>query len=293
MGDVLGEMRVRDVASPCVQYGKLGFTMNMSERAYVDNMNGLDNLMLDYAGDDWNLNASYQRYFTDGESRFNGMANPILNMASNVVTSGAEYKSGNWSFGGRGYSGQITDEGLLENDPAISAQYMPGRLGLMHGVDSHVAYANDTFGFTASVGVARESDTLLGAVTDGLLSLGAGDTTYVDVLAEYKMFDDVRLTGRATFARTSSDETGGMVMGLTDIKSNAFAFGVDYAGFEFTVAQPLAIIDGALQYAHAEYDVVDSMDGNYDLVVRDACIADLSLTPDFREVRFSRRILLY
>ena len=287
MGDVLGAMRVRDVTAPRVQYGKLGFTMNMSERAYVDNMNGLDNLMLDYAGDNWNLNASYQRYFTDGESRFNGMANPILNLASNVVTSGAEYKSGNWSFGGRGYSGQITDEGLLENDPAVSAQYMPGRLGLMHGVDSHVAFANDTFGFTASVGAARESDTLLGAMTDGLLALGAGDTTYVDVLAEYKMFDEVRLTGRATFARTSSDNTGGMIMGLTDIKSNSFALGLDFGGFEFTVAQPLAIIDGALQYAHAEYDVVDSMDGNYDLVVRDAHVADLSLIPDSREVRFS------
>ena len=287
MGDVLGEFSTRKVVPNAVQFGDMSLSMAVSERAYNDYMGGLDNLSLAYSNDNWNMNASYQHYFTDGESRFSGMANPILNLASNVVTTGAEYKSGNWSFGGRGYSGLITDESLLENDPTISAQYMPGKLGRIAGAESRVAYGNDKFGFTASVGTMRESDTLLGAVTDGLLDLGAGDTTYVDVVSRYNLSDKFGFSARATFARTVSNASGAMVLGLTDIESNSFAFGANIGGFEFTVAQPLAITGGALQYAHAEYDVVEVEKGKYDLVVRDARVADLSLKSDEREVRFT------
>lgn len=287
MGDVLGEFSTRKVDPTITQFGDMSLSMAVSERAYVDNMGGLDNLSLAYSNDNWNMRASYQHYFTDGKSRFNGMANPILNLASNVVTTGAEYKSGDWSFGGRGYSGLITDESLLENDPTISAQYMPGKLGRVSGAESHIAYGTDKFGFTASVGATRESDTLLGAVTDGLLDLGSGNTVYVDVVSRYDLSDTIGFSARTTFARTTSDATGAMVLGLTDIESNAFTFGANVGNFEFTVAQPLAITDGALQYAHAEYDVVEVEKGKYDLVVRDARVADLSLRPDNREVRFT------
>lgn len=287
MGDVLGEFKTRKENAAVTKIGDMSLSMAISERAYVDNMGGLDNLSLGYENDNWNMSASYQRYFTDGASRFNGMANPILNLASNVVTTGAEYKAGNWSFGGRGYSGLITDESLLENDPTISAQFMPGQLGRMSGAESHVAYDGDKFGLSASFGMARESDTLLGAATDGLLHLGAGDTMYVDVVSRYDLSDRFGVSARATFARTTSDATGAMVLGLTDIESNAFAFGANIGDFEFTVARPLGITDGALQYAHAEYDVVKVATGQYDLVVRDAHVADLSLSPDKREVRFA------
>ena len=287
MGDVLADFKTRDADVPHVQIGDMSLSMTMSERAYVDNMGGLDNLMLAYETDAMSFDASYQHYFTDGISRFSGMANPILNMASNVVSVGADYKYGNWSFGGRGYSGLITDEALLENDPTISAQFMPGQLGRVGGAESHVAYKTDKFGLTTSFGMARESDTVLGAVTDGLLALGGGDTMYVDVVSRYDLSDKFGLAARATFARTTSDATGQLVLGLTDIESNAFAFGANIGNFEFAVAQPLAITDGALQYAHAEYDVVENGDGQYDLVVRDAHVADLALRPDMREVRFS------
>ncbi len=287
MGDVLGEFSTRRVAPSATKIGDMSLSMAVSEREYNDYMGGLDNLTLAYSCDNWNINASYQHHFTDGESRFNGMANPILNLASNVMTTGAEYKFGNWSFGGRGYSGLITDESLLENDPTISAQFMPGQLGRVAGAESHIAYNMDKFGFSASIGAARESDTLLGAVTDGLLDLGAGDTTYVDVVSHYNLSDTIGFTARATFARTASDASGAMVLGLTDIESNSFAFGANIGNFEFTVARPLAITDGALQYAHAEYDVVEVAKGQYDLVVRDAHVADLSLHPDEREVRFT------
>lgn len=287
MGDVLGEFSTRKVMPTVTQFGDMTLSMAVSERAYVDNMGGLDNLSLAYSNDNWNMNASYQHYFTDGESRFNGMANPILNLVSNVVTTGADYKYGNWSFGGRGYSGLITDESLLENDPTISAQYMPGKLGRVAGAESHIAYGMDKFGFTVSVGAARESDTLLGAVTDGLLDLGAGDTTYVDIVSSYNLSDKIGFSARATFARTTSDASGAMVLGLTDIDSNSFAFGANMGDFEFTVAQPLAITGGALKYAYADYDVMEVEKGKYDLVVRDAHIADLSLHPDKRELRFT------
>jgi len=287
MGDVLGEFKTRRDSAPQVQIGDMRFSMAVSERAYNDNLNGLDNLSLGYTSGNWDFGASYQRHLTDGASRFGGMANPVLGLASNAVVSDAVYKSGRWSIGARAFSAAITDEGLLENDPTIASQYMPAKLGLMQGAQAHTGWANDKFAFTATIGNAHETDTLLGAQSDGLLSLGAGDTTYVDALAQYRVNDMIDLTARATFARTVSDASGMVVMGLTDINSNAFAFGANVGNFEFSVSQPLAITDGALQYAYAEYDVVENANGGYELNVVDTHVADLSLRPDMRELRLA------
>ncbi len=286
MGDVLGDMKTRRDNAQRNQIGAVGVTMSFSERAYDDNLGGLDNLSLDFVSGPWRFGASYQHYLTDGMSRFSGMSNPILGLASYAVVSDAEYKSGNWTFGARAFSGAITDEGLLENDPTISAQYMPAKLGLVQGGVANIAWKNDTIGFVASVGNAHETDTLLGAQTGGLLDLGNGDTLYVDALARYRVSDRVEFSARATFAQTSSDMAGDFILGLTDIKSNSFAFGANIGNFEFSVAQPLAVMDGALQYAHAEYDVVEVADGKYDLNVVNAHVADLSLAADKRETRF-------
>ena len=287
MGDVLGELKTRNDTVQRSQVGNIGFSMAVSDKAYVDNLNGLDMMALDYNHGNWNFAASFQRYFTDGASRFDGMANPVLNLATNVLVSDVEYKHGNWAFGGRAFSGMATDEGLMENDPTISSQYMPAKLGLMQGAQSHATYANDKFAFTASVGAMAETDTLLGAYSDGLLNMGNGKTTYVDAYAKYDLMDNVSLMGRATFARTKSDADGMVVLGLSDIDSNAFAVGANVGNLEFTVSQPLAIRDGALQYAYAEYDAVENSDGNFDLVVRDTHIENVSLRPDEREVRFA------
>jgi hypothetical protein len=211
----------------------------------------------------------------------------VLGLATNVVDSAVKYKSGDWSFGARAFSGMITDEGLLENDPTISAQYMPAKLGLMQGAESSVGWSNKDLKFTAAIGNARESDTVLGAQSGGLLNIGAGDTTYVDLLAKYKMSDSVALTGRATFARTVSDANGEFILGMGDIHSNAFAFGLQIGNFDFGVSQPLAIRSGALQYAYAEYDVIQVADGKYELNVVDTHVADLSLRPEKRETRFN------
>lgn len=285
MGDVFGDFKTRRENTQRNQIGALGLSMSFSERAYNDNLNGLDNLSLGYAIGHWNFGASYQHYFTDGVSRFSGLANPVLGLMSNAVVSDVAYNSGKWSFGARAFSGAITDEGLLENDPTISAQYMPARLGLMQGGAANVAWTGDKFKFIGSVGNAHETDTLLGAQTGGLLNLGDGDTMYVDAVAQYKVSDMVDLTARATFAQTRSNARGEFVMGLTDITSNAFAFGANIGNFEFGISQPLAITDGALQYAYAQYDVVDAPDNGYQLNVIDTHVEDLSLRPEKREMR--------
>lgn len=287
MGDVLGDLKTRHDGARRVQIGDIGFSMAMSERAYYDNLGGLENMSLDYTAGNWNFGASYQRYLVDGASRFDGMANPVLGLASGAIVSDVEYGYGRWAFGARAFSGAITDEGLLENDPTISAQYMPAKLGLMQGGQAHVAWSDDDFKIVSSFGFAHETDTLLGAYTDGLLDLGNGDTAYVDIVAGYSFSDAFDVTARATMARTGADASGQFVLGLDNIYSNAFALGTRMGGFEFVASMPLAITRGALHYAHAEY-VVEQVDGNnYELNIRDTHVADLSLVPQKREVRFA------
>ncbi len=286
MGDVLGDLKTVRDNSNTVKIGNLDFSMAVSQRAYDDYMGGLDSLNLSYDSGNWNFGASYQRYLTNGTSRFSGLHNPIMGLATNAVVSNAEYNYGKWAFGGHVFSGSITDEGLLENDPTISSQYMPARLGFMNGADSFVAWNNGKLAVKTSVGVANESNTLLGAYTDGLLNLGAGETVYTGIETKYKLSDDVNFMAMATFARTTSDASGNFVLGLSDIYSNAFALGVNIGKFEFSISQPLAITEGALQYAYAKYDVVNDGNDNYSLNIVDTHIADLSLRADVRETRF-------
>ena len=287
MGDVLGEFKTRDDDAQRIEFGNFGFSMSVSEKLYVDNLNGLDNMRLDYTSGDWNFAAGYQRHFTDGASRFDGMSNPLLQLASNAVVSDVVYNSGAWSFGVRAFSGAVTDETMLDNDPTLAAQYMPAQLGLVQGAQSDVAWNGDRFGFTASVGMLHESDTLLGAMSGGLLDMGNGDTMYVDAELRWAPTDLLAFTLRSTFARTHTDASGQFIMGLSDIDSNAFAFGLDAGNFTFSVAAPLAVASGVVQYPYADYQVVNGEDGKYDLDIADMYVADLNLRPDNREVRFT------
>ena len=287
MGDVLGEFKTRNDAPERMRFGQFGFSMSVSEKNYADNLNGLDNMRLDYTSGNWNFAADYQRHFTDGESRFDGMANPILGMMSNAVSSDAVYESGRWAFGGRVYSGAITDETMLDSDPTLASQYEPARLGLMQGAQSDISWQGEKFGFTSSVGAAYETNTLLGAQTGGLLDMGNGRTTYVDTEFRYSPIEDVMLKLRSTFARTVTDAQGQFILGISDINSNAFAFGVDAGNFSFSVSQPLSVSAGSLQYPYADYDIVDLGDGKYDLSVTDMHIETVDLQPEHREVRFS------
>ncbi len=282
MGDVLGDLKTTRDNQQVIKVGNLNFSMAVSERAYEDYMGGLDSLRLSYSSGNLDLGASYQRYLTNGTSRFSGLQNPIMGLVSNAIVSDVAYNIGNLTFGGHVFSGVITDEGLLENDPTISAQYMPAKLGLMDGVDSFVAWNNNDFRLKTSFGIANETDTLLGAYTDGLLNLGAGKTMYTDIEAQYKLNANIDVIARATFAKTSSDATGNFILGLSDVYSNAFAFGANIGNFEFSVSQPLAINSGSMKYAYAKYEV----DADSNLNIVDTYIADLSLKTDVRETRF-------
>lgn len=285
MGDVLGDFKVRKDDAQKTQFGNMALSMATSQRPYADNLNGLDNLSLSYDNERFGLNAGFQRYFTDGQSRFSGLSNPVLGLATNAIVTGGEYKYGNWSFGARAFSGSITDESFLQNDPTVSAQYEPLRLGLAQGGQSNIGWNNDKFSVAASFGVMHETDTVLGAQTTGLLNMGNGDTTYVDVVSTYKPIENVSLTLRSTFARTRADATGGLVLGLSELNSNAFAFGADIGNFSFSVSRPLAITDGDLQYAYAKYDIAEISSGKYDLVIADAGTRNLDLSADVRETR--------
>jgi hypothetical protein len=287
MGDVLGEFAVDKANAETMEIGALNLRMSFSEKAYADSMGGLDNLQFGYSVGNVELNAEYQRRFTDGISRFIGTANPILSMASNTVSSAAKYKTGGWSFGMRAFSGAITDESLLENDPTISSQHEPARLGLIQGAQSGIAWENSRFGINASFGAARESDTVLGIYADGLLSMGQGDTTYIDTVATYSPAEDVKFSLRSTFARTKANASGEFILGLSNLESNAFSAGADIGNFSFAVSRPLAVTRGNMQYAHAEYEVVENDDGGFDLVVKDTGIRDIDLAPENREMRFS------
>ncbi len=287
MGDVLGELRTRKDVENRTSIGNVSFTMAMSERPYADNLSGLDYMAFDYQTGAWNMAAGYQRYLTDGANRFAGRNNPILGLATNAITTDSVYNMGRWSFGARAFTGTVSDENLLENDPTLAAQYMPARLGLISGAQASTAWQGDKFGFNTTIGRVRESDTLLGAQTSGLLSLGAGDTTYVDTEFTYAPTDWLTLSARATFAQTVADASGAFIMGVSDIASDAFAFGVDAGNFGLTVAAPLAVSRGNMKYAYADYDIVDGADGNFDLVVRDTHIENIDLRPSSRELRIS------
>lgn len=287
MGDVLGDLRVGNLDSLRTKIGDLGFELAVSERAYYDYMAGVDSMALAYDAGNWNFSASYQRYMTDGKSRFSGTINPLMLLASNAIVTDVEYKSDAWGFGGRVFSGFVTDEGLLENDPTVSAQFIPAKLGRIQGVQSHVSWEKDRLKVLSALGVMSESNTLLGAYTDGLLELGAGSSVYLDLMSQYHFSDKFNLTARATFAKTVSDASGDFVLGLSNLYSNGFSMAANIGDFEFAFIMPLAITNGGMQYAYAEYDVVEKEDKGYSLNVLDTRIADLSLEATRREMRLT------
>ncbi len=286
MGDVLADFSVDSTNTHTNKIGNMTFDMTLSSRAYADNMNGLDNLRVALNSENYDLEADYQHHLTDGESRFSGRANGVLSLVANSVSSGAKYKAGNFAFGARAFSGTVTDENLLENDPVISAQFEPGRLGFANGGAMDVSYNNDKFGFGVSFGNMHETNTVLGSVSEGLLSLNGADTQYVDVVASYKPFEKVNLSARATFANTRANVGDGIISDLSDIKSNAFALGADVYGFSFTAAMPLAAVDGRMGYDYADLSVVEN-DGEYAVAVDNAHVEYIDLAAQKRELRFS------
>lgn len=286
MGDLLGEFDVGTSHKQSRKIGNFEFDMAVSPREYNDNYNGLDDLRVAFVTDDFEVSGGYQRHFTDGESRFDGRANGVLALASNVVSTGASYKFGNFAFGGRAFSGAITDESLLEYDPVVSSMFEPGRLGLMNGGAFDAKYNRGKFAMDLSFGVMHETDTVLGMYSDGLLTLRGGNTQYVDAVATYRPFENVKLSLRGTFANTTVDEFGGLISDVSDIKSNAFGFGMDIGGFGLSIAAPLAVTNGRVGYGYADFDVVEN-DGHYEIAMNNPHTEYIDLSAQNRELRFT------
>jgi len=286
MGDVLAEFAVDSTNKRTSKIGNMTFDMAMSPRAYNDNFNGLDDLTMKFSSENYDLETGYQHHLTNGESRFNGRANGVLALVSDSVSSGAKYKSGNFAFGAHVFSGTITDENLLENDPVVSSQYEPGRLGFANGGAMDVVYNNDKFGLNVSFGNMNETNTVLGSINDGLLALNGANTQYVDAVANYKPMEKVNLSMRATFANTKANLGNGIISELSNMKSNAFAFGLDAYGFEFTAAMPLAVVDGKIGYEYADLNVVEN-DGRYEVAINNPHMEYIDLSAQKRELRFS------
>ena len=287
MGDVLGDLRTRAPENNMVRVGKFSFGLTRSARAYNDNMDGLDNMRFEYANGNWKLSGDYQHYLTDGESRFTGMANPILSLASNAVVAGTAYNYNNWTFGARAFSGIITDEGLVENDPTISSEYAPMRLGAVSGAQSNVGWGNNRFGLNTTIGAMREDNTVLGAYGAGMFDFGAANTEYIDVNMFAVPFKNVKLRARATFARTHAGDASNAMLYMSDIDSNAFAAGIDIGNFTFGASMPLAVTRGGVDYAYADYDIVEDADGRYDLAVTRGGVQRIDIVPHSRELRFN------
>lgn len=286
MGDVLADFAVDSTNKHSRTIGDITFDMAMSPRAYIDNFNGLDNLKVAFSNEKYDLDAGYQRHLTDGQSRFDGRANGVLSLVSNGMSSGAAYKYGNFKIGARAFSGVMSDENLLENDPALSSQYEPMRLGLANGGAMNAAYVGEKFDLNISVGNMHENRTVLGALNDGFFAMNGADTQYVDAVMNYKPFEKVNLFARATFANTDAKLGNGMISEISNIKSNSFAIGSDIYGFNFTAAMPLAVVDGRAGYDYADLSVVEQ-NGKYTVAVNNPHTEYIDLSAQKRELRFS------
>lgn len=286
MGDVLGDFVIDSENKTMQRVGNMEFSMNLSPRAYNDNLNGLDNLRVAFVSSDFDMGVEYQRYLVDGESRFNGRANGVLALVAGAVSSDFAYNFGDLSFGVRAFTGNITDESLLETDPIVSSQFEPGRLGFAGGGAFDMKYSADKFALDFSIGNMRETKTVLGAYSDGLLALNGADTRYFDAVVSYKPSDILKLSLRGTFADTRVNSIGGLISELSDIKSNAFAFGADVGGFGFTVAMPLAVVGGQMGYGYADFEVIEN-NGGYEVAMNNPHTEYIDLSAQKRELRFT------
>ena len=165
--------------------------MKFSRSNRTINMNGLSEMSFGYELGNWKLNAEYKHHLNDSDNivlRGDG-SNPVLSLASDAISTGANWISGAWNVGMKAFSGKITDEQLLESDPAISGMYESQKLGLIQGAESTVGFTGEKFAIKTSFGTAHENNTLLGAYSNGLLELGGGNTIYLDTTLMFSPSD--------------------------------------------------------------------------------------------------------
>ena len=125
-----------------------------------------------------------------------------------------------------------------------------------------------------------ESNTILGAAWN----MGGADTNYIDSVLSYNVTDNIGFTLRGTYAWTNAvDAANGIINGLSELKSNAFAAGIKIGNFDLTASMPLAVTKGKMYYSYADFVVNE----NNELLVNNAGEYALDLVPSVREYRFN------
>ncbi|MCL2017707.1 MAG: ankyrin repeat domain-containing protein [Alphaproteobacteria bacterium] len=291
LGDVLGEFKVANNDSQLGSDGsRLAAVMSLRESHIDDGYGNIDKLKLNYHFGAWNFGARYERNFGDSNILRGDNSNPVLSIASHAVSTDASFNfggdedKGGWKFHARGFTGSITEEGLLANDPALSGQRELMKLGSVQGFDTGTTYDAGIFSFGISGGLLNESDTMLGAYSDGLLSIGGGNTVYVDNMLTLRAGEKLKFNARYTAARTDANRVADtVIIGLSGLRSDAMSVGAEYGGFTLSVSQPLALVNGAMEYVTADYRIVESENG-FDLAAT-PYINSLDLSPAHRETR--------
>ncbi|MCL1902374.1 MAG: hypothetical protein FWG18_01960 [Alphaproteobacteria bacterium] len=264
----------------------ISVNMSLRDNAIDDGYGNIDKLSFGYKSGGWNFGAKYERNMGERNIMRGDASNPLLSLASYAMSSDVKYGAGAWSFGFRGFSGAITEEGLLENDPALSGNYNPMRLGSVYGGEASVEYNAGIFEIASAVGNMHETDTMLGSYSDGLMNLGGGNTMYIDNVVTVRANDKLKFNARYTHARTDTNIMNDtVILGLSDLRSDAMSVGMEFGGWSFNVARPLAVTRGHMQYATANYELADS-DNGYDLIA-DPRIENFDLAPSSRETRLS------
>jgi len=290
LGDALGEFKTEDREHITGGGDGVPLTASMSLReSFVDDGYGnIDKLKLRYGAGAWMFGAKYERNMGDTNILRGDNANPILAIASHAMSTDAAFHSGNWRFGIGGFTGSITEEGLLANDPALSGTRKLMKLGAVWGFDTGAVYDAGIFSVASSFGFMNESDTMLGAYSAGLLSLGGANTMYLDNTLTIRAGEKLRFNARYTAARTDAGFSGGVdtiIAGLSELQSNAMSVGAEYAGFMLSVSQPLVVTRGTMQYVTADHELIETI-GGFELS-SNPYIADFDLSPARRETRVS------
>ncbi|MDR1697250.1 MAG: hypothetical protein LBR41_03485 [Rickettsiales bacterium] len=263
--------------------GNTTIKMSLSSDAVTyTNTAGLKDLSFAHKIGDTIITAEFAARF-GGEKTFvrGDGTNPVLGLMSNAVSTSVEYDG----FGFSGFMGDVTDDELVANDPAVSDTRMPLQLGRIAAGEVFQKFGDEKFSLKMAVGAANESGTTLGTYSDGLLEMGGGDTVYANATAVYD-FGDLRIFGIGTIARTRTNPGAGFINNMSELNSNAFSFGAEYKKFNLTAALPLAVTNGHFDYLDSNASVTDNDDGTFELVTSPE-MRRVDLSPAAREFRIA------
>ncbi|MCL1786038.1 MAG: ankyrin repeat domain-containing protein [Alphaproteobacteria bacterium] len=285
MGDILGDFKT-DKSETQNESGGVHIGMSFRETARDDGFGNLDKLSVGFDSGRARFGAAFERNAGTTNILRGDDANPIMALSSNMTSATASYRVGNWRVGARAGIGAVTEEGLLSHDPMLSGNTELLKLGDVSAFESGVEYKSGAVSMAANVGTFNESDTLLGAYSDGLVAMNGGKTVYMDNVFEYRAGRELKFNARYTTARTTTGAAGATIIaGLSDLYSDAMSVGAEYGGWSFALSRPLAVTNGSMKYVTADVELVES-DTGFDLSAN-PYVENLNLSPDVRETRAS------